>query len=120
MQSLKKFFICLIILLGSIPARSQNNELDSILDAILFEDEELVKLLTSKPKYHFLYWRTNYNNKTYYAGREIGDKQYNLSGQMYYFNYFGFYLGAAGAWYSQLDPHYNSTIVSPGINSRSL
>ncbi len=88
---------------------------DSLLDDLFFGDEELTGLFTEKKNYQFLYWRANYDSRTFFAGREIGSNQYNLSGQMYYLNSNGIFAGVSGAWYSQLDPGYRTTILTLGF-----
>jgi len=90
------------------------NKIDSILDEILFKKP---KIKNPSPIAHLLYWGTSYDNKTFYAGREVGVGQYSISGQLFYFNSLGFYIGGGGAWYSQLDPRYNNTIISAGYSN---
>ncbi|MCG8374717.1 MAG: hypothetical protein MI700_14335 [Balneolales bacterium] len=94
---------------------SQLSRVDSVLnDFLSVEDEGILDLFSQQKNFQFLYFRTNYDNKTFYAGREIGDNQYNLSGQLFYMHSKGFYAGLAGAWYSQLDPGYRTTVMSFG------
>ncbi len=87
---------------------------DSLLDDVLFGDDDLLSLLEMEQHFQFLYITTNWSNRTYYAGRENGDHQSNLSGQIYYMHSNGFYAGISGSWYSQLAPNYRSTIFSVG------
>jgi hypothetical protein len=42
---------------------------------------------------------------------------YNINGSLYFFHSKGFFIGASGSWYSQLEPGYNTTIISGGINT---
>lgn len=93
----------------------QEDRIDSVLTDFLFEeDDDLLGLLEGKKNFQFLYWRANYDTKTFYAGREIGNDQYNLSSQLFYLHSKGFYAGLSGAWYSQLDPGYRTTVLSFG------
>lgn len=87
---------------------------DSLLSDILFEDDDLMDLFDVKQNFHFLYLSSSWSNRTYYAGRENGDYQSNLSGQLYYMSSSGFFAGLSGSWYSQLDPNYRSTILTVG------
>jgi hypothetical protein len=96
--------------------RVQTQNVDSLLYEIFFEDDELNYIFNKKKNLHFLYFRTNYGSRTFYAGREIGVDQYNLFGQLYYFHSKGFYTGISGAWYSQLDPGYRTTTLSLGYS----
>lgn len=109
-----------IISLNILAQESELSELDSLIDEILVHDDDLNNLhdlIDGTKKYHFLYMNTGFNNKTLFAGREIGDNMYNLSGQLYYFISNGFYLGAAGTWYSQMDPGYQTTAISAGYSN---
>lgn len=103
-------------LLAGINAFSQEQEskLDSVLDAILFEDEDLLELLLEDVNYQYLYTRLNYNSKSLYAGRSIGVDQFDISGQVHYFHSSGFNIGIAGVGYSEFNPKYNTTILSAG------
>jgi hypothetical protein len=113
---MKKGLIIFISLISYvINTNSQTTALDSIIDEILFEEDNIELEIKQKKYYHFFYARTNYDYKTFYAGREIGTDQYNLSGQAYYFNSWGFYAGVSGAWYSQFEPKYSTTVLSAGI-----
>lgn len=72
------------------------------------------KLTTTK--YDFLYTGLNFNNKTFYAGREIGDDMIGASGHLFYFSHTGIYAGASGVCYDQMYPQYNSTTLSLGYS----
>ncbi|WP_163708620.1 hypothetical protein [Mangrovibacterium lignilyticum] len=89
--------------------------IDSLLNDVLFGDDDLYAIFKGKKHFQFIYAGTNYNSRTYFAGREIEDKQYNLSGQLYYMHSLGFFTGVSGSWYSQLDPAYRTTVISAGF-----
>jgi hypothetical protein len=89
-------------------------QVDSLLNEVLFDDDDLLDLLDMAQSFQFLYLAANWSNRTYYAGRENGNYQSNLSGQIYYMHSNGFYAGISGSWYSQLEPNYRSTIFSVG------
>jgi len=110
--------IIVFISLTAGRASAQEDHLDAILDSMFFsaEDDILLMLAEMNRNHNFIYARTSYNNRTTYAGREIGTDQHNLSGQIFYLNSKGIHLGVSGAWYSQMDPSYNSTVLSAGYS----
>ncbi len=121
MKRLIIFLILTVFFIANLNA--QKNEItdklreariDSLIDVIVFDDLETSTSPKLKKNYQFIYFRTNYNSKTFFAGREIGDQQYNLSGQLYYLHSKGIYAGVSGAWYSQLDPGYRTTVLTLG------
>jgi len=89
---------------------------DSLLIDFLGEDDDLLSLFDVDRNFHFIYAGSSYSSKTYFAGREIGTNQYSLSGQLYYMSSSGFFAGASGSWYSQLDPAYRTTVLSTGFS----
>ncbi|HKJ41552.1 MAG TPA: hypothetical protein VKA27_05625 [Sunxiuqinia sp.] len=99
-----------------IPDQLREARFDSLLNEILFEDDNLAYLLGVKKNYQFLYYRTAFDTRTFYAGREIGSQQYNFSGQLYYMHSKGIYAGVSGAWYSQLNPGYRTTVLTLGYS----
>ena len=99
-----------------IPDQLRDARLDSILNEVLFDDEDLSYLFQVKKNFQFLYWRSNFDTRTFYAGREIGTQQYNFSGQLFYMHSMGLFAGVSGSWYSQLDPGYRTTVLSVGYS----
>jgi hypothetical protein len=124
--------IILTIFLFSIPARSQEKSLDRMLDEVLFgkdlndsllesmtmDDIDLNEILNSTYNYRFIYVRSEFENKTYFSGQDLGISQYNITGQVYYQGSKGLNLGIAGIMYNQFDPKYNTTILTAGYNNR--
>lgn len=120
------YFLVLFVLIGSslkaqrsevdVPDQLREARLDSILNSVLFDDDNLSYLLGIKKNFQFLYFRSNFDTRTFYAGREIGVEQYNLSSQLYYMHSIGLYAGVSGAWYSQLDPGYRTTVLTLGYS----
>ncbi len=115
---MKKLIILLLafsLLSGKFAfSQEQESKLDSILDAILFEDEDLLQFLYEDHNYQYLYTRLNYASKSLYAGRSVGTDQFDLTGQIHYFHSSGFNLGIAGVAYSGFTPKYNTTILTAG------
>lgn len=110
----------LLILLGfCIPElKSQEEDLDSLLEVILFEDEEMVSLLAGKSNYQFLYVRTHFENESYFSGRDIGIEQQNYSAQISYFHSAGFSAGVGSIWYSQFNPRLYATSLMMGYSGK--
>ncbi len=111
----------LLLILSVISLRglqSQDTELDSLLDAILFEDEQLVSLISGKTHYQFVYLRTSFENRSYFSGRDIGIDQYNYSAQASYFHSAGFNAGVGSIWYSQFDPKLYATSLNVGYTGK--
>ena len=107
------------LLPGSFYLSAQEDKIDAILDSMFFntDDEILLMLAEMNRNHNFIFSRIGYDSRTVYAGREIGTDQYNLTGQLFYLNSIGLHLGVSGAWYSQMDPSYRSTIVSAGYSN---
>lgn len=114
---MRSVVIYILLMCCGIPAWSQVDRLDSLLNDLFGNDQEMMQLLNPPSAYYYLYGAIAGNSKTYYAGRELGDNMYNFSGNLYFFHSKGFFIGASGSWYSQLDPGYNTTVVSAGINT---
>jgi hypothetical protein len=114
-----KLSLVVALLPGSLYMSAQEDKIDAILDSMFFNtDDEILLLLAEMNRNHnFIYGRMGYDSKTVYAGREIGTDQYNLTGQLFYLNSIGLSLGVSGAWYSQMDPSYRSTVVSAGYSN---
>ena len=115
MKRLYIMFLAFSLLTGkNMFSQVEENKLDSVLDAILFEDEDLLKLIYEDAGYQFLYTGLNFNSKSLYAGRSIGLDQFDITGQVHYFHSSGFNIGIAGVAYSEFQPKYNTTILSAG------
>ena len=103
-----------------LPSYSQEakQQLDSLLDEIVFEDSDLVDALISKEdyKYNFFYLNSSYDGQSTFAGRDLGLNQFNITSQLMYFNSSGFNARIYGIWYSELEPHYNVTGLSIGYS----
>src|SRR4030043_1049279 len=114
---MRSVVIYTLLMMYGLSAWSQADRLDSLLDDVFGNDKEMMQLLNPRSAYCYLYSTITGDSKTYYAGRELGDNMYNINGNLYFFHSKGFFIGASGSWYSQLDPGYNTTVVSAGINT---
>ncbi len=114
--------VILVILFCSLyinNAFSQTDPIDSLLDKILFEDNDgYIEILDNTSKFQFLYSRINYDSNTFFAGRDIGVNQYNMTGQIAYFNSIGINLGAAAAYYSAIDPRISTILLMAGYSGK--
>lgn len=113
-------YLLLLVLPGFFNStlNAQEEQLDSLLEVILFEDEEMVALLTEKTNYQFLYARTHFENRSYFAGRDIGIEQQNYSAQLSYFHSAGISAGIGTIWYSQFNPRLYATTVMLGYSGK--
>jgi hypothetical protein len=114
---MRSAFIYILLILSGLSAWSQADRLDSLLNDLFRNDKEMMQLINPFSSYYYLYGTIAGDSKTYYAGRELGDNMYNINGSLYLFHSKGFFIGVSGSWYSQLDPGYNTTILSGGINT---
>lgn len=100
-------------------AYSQTERIDSLLNQILFDDEDgYLEVINSSKKFQFLYSRVSYDSNTFFAGRDIGINQYNMTGQIAYFHSIGISLGAAAAYYSEIDPRISTVLVMAGYSGK--
>lgn len=111
---MKSTLLTSIFLLSVITGMAQTDRIDSLLNDLLSDEKKINRLLEPNHSFMVLYAGTSYENQTFYAGREIGDNMYNVNSQLFLFSSKGFYLGASGMWYSQLEPKYNNTILLAG------
>ncbi|MCG8580074.1 MAG: hypothetical protein MI866_09165 [Bacteroidales bacterium] len=114
---MKNLTILSLLLLHSFISWTQEAYLDSVLNEVMYYDEsELLYMeLDSDKTYHFIYANSTYNSQSFYAGREVANPQYYLSGQVSYFNTKGFFMGfgtSSGTWFSaNNDANYNNSIM---------
>jgi len=112
---MKRGTILIMLLLWGFPALSQYDRIDSLLLDMFGNDKALNHLFDQPSASSYIYSGINCDSKTFYAGRELGDNMYSLNGNLYMFHSGGLYFGASGSWYSDLDPGYNSTLVTAGM-----
>lgn len=108
-----KKILVIILLLPCMAAFAQNDRIDSLLNDLIFNDTTIMKRF-EPTNYDFIYTGINYNNKTFFAGREVGSNLININGSIYYFNSTGLFAGISGIWYDQLTPGYSTTAISLG------
>ena len=117
---MKKYYSLLLFLTFSQILFSQDSEqvdeeLDEIIEYLMDLNEDvLVNTIIDLNKYHFIMVSTEFNNKTYFLGRDLGINQYNINTQIMYANHTGIFLGVSGTYYSKFDPSWDLTIVTGG------
>lgn len=94
------------------------NSQDSVLAAILINEADIDDILDAITNYKFIYARSEFENKTYFSGQDLGIDQYNIANQIFYQGPQGLNIGVAGILYSGFRPRYNTTIASVGLNRR--
>ncbi|MFC0877997.1 hypothetical protein ACE01N_15475 [Saccharicrinis sp. FJH2] len=122
---MKRLFIILLLIISIQFIKAQevtknDSLINAALDELLFEDDiDLYELFDGNTNFHFLYFGSMYNSRSFYAGREIIDPLtegsiHNTSAQLYYFISNGLYFGTSGAWYSQMDPSFRTAVFTLG------
>ncbi|MCD6447147.1 MAG: hypothetical protein J7L40_03155 [Candidatus Marinimicrobia bacterium] len=103
--------ILLIILFFSSFLIAQ--DIDSLLTIIESHqnNEKWMDILSGKANYHLLYFQVSYESDSYFAGRDIGLEQVNLTAQANY-SYKQFSLSTAVIIYPQLYPPLQATALS--------
>jgi hypothetical protein len=114
-MKMKKLIISVLLSVFGLPLLAQADRIDSLLFDVLENDRSMKHLFDQPSKYSYFYSGINIDNKTFYAGRELGDDMYSAIGNLYYFHSSGLFLGASGSWFSQTYPKYGSTIVTAGL-----
>lgn len=113
----KGLFLILVFLCSFQPlVYSQDDQIDSLLNEVIFEDDDLLDMLITSKNFQFLYSRLDYDTKTYFAGRDIGFTHFNATGQIVYFHSSGFSIGAASVYYRDLAPGINTHLITLGYN----
>ena len=130
MKRLKLFAILIII---SVPAFSQQEESldemideflfgksvqDSLIGSILTNEIDIIDIVDALYNNSFLYIRSDFENRTFFSGQDLGIDQFNIASQIYYQGSKGLSLGIAGIMYSKFEPRYNTTIFTAGYNNR--
>ncbi|QMU66442.1 MAG: hypothetical protein GKR88_20570 [Flavobacteriaceae bacterium] len=97
---------------------TNDEEIDSLLDELFFNDEQLVDdLLNSIHQYDFLYTNTTFNSNTFFAGRDSGIDQKNLIPQISYYSSSGFNASVSSVYYEQQNPNWDFVSLSGGYGN---
>ena len=109
-----KLILIQLLMLTRLSSWSQTDRVDSLLMDVMGNEIKTVTTTDTTHTSMALYGGLNYDSKSFYAGREVGDDMYNMNGYLFFFHSKGYFLGASGSWYSQLDPGYSSTVLMGG------
>lgn len=111
------FFLCCIVLTSHVFAQ-EDNETDEIIDNLLGDDDFVTNVLSNSENIQLLYFSTEFNNKTYFSGRDIGVDQFNINPQLLYIHSSGFFGGLSSIYYSEFNPNWDfiSTTFGYGNN----
>jgi len=111
---MKKYFTLFLVLSGIYSAFSQvaqiteiEKERNDILDDLFQDNSDIDELMVSLSNYQLLYISANYNDATYFSGRDIGIDQYNIRPQITYLNSSGVFASIYGIYYSELQPKWD-------------
>lgn len=119
---MRKLILVGIVLLSFVPRQhlfAQDAVADSLINNILFDENDgLFDALIADKNFHFIYSRVNYESNTFFAGRDIGFDMFNLTTQLAYFHSLGISLGAAAAYYSEMDPRISTVVLMGGYSGR--
>jgi len=117
---MKKLFLLALILASTLKIHAQEaspkeQETDEIIDGLLEKNEDIDDLIKSISKFQLLYISMNYNDKTYFSGRDIGVNQYNLTPKISYLHSCGIYASISGIYYSSFNPNWDLTTATLGF-----
>ena len=113
---MKKLIIFLMIMSGT-QLFAQTDKIDSLLNDLVYNDSDPLIMPEKPVKFDFLYAGGSLSSKSFYAGREIGSDMLSITGNIFYYNSTGLFMGVSGNWYDQLTPAYSNTTVSAGFST---
>lgn len=96
----------------------QDEDIDSLLDELFFNDQQLVDdLLNSINDYSFIYSSVSYSSNTFFAGRDSGVDQLNITPQVSYFHSSGFNASVASVYFESQNPNWDFISVTAGYGN---
>jgi hypothetical protein len=105
-------FVVLLFLCLSLPAQDFDHEIDSLLAVLRsHKEEDWMGLLQGNNTYHMIYTQAGFENKTYFAGRDIGVEQFNLMVSTSY-HYRGITAFFGGMVYPEFEPRWYASVLS--------
>lgn len=97
---------------------TDDQEIDSLLDELFFSDEKLVDdLLNALNDYNFIYSSVTYSSNTFFAGRDSGVDQFNITPQISYFNSSGFNAAVTSVYFENQDPNWDFVSITAGYGN---
>lgn len=98
--------------------KTDDQNLDSLLDELFFSDKEFVDdLLNSINQYDFLYASTTFNSNTFFAGRDSGIDQFNMIPQVSYYSSSGFNASVTSIYYQKQDSNWDFVSLTAGYSN---
>lgn len=85
----------------------EDNDTDEIIDNLLGDDNLIDDLIKTTKNFQLLYFSADYNNKTYFLGRDVGIDQFNITPQVLYLHSNGIFAGLSSIYYSEFDPNWD-------------
>ena len=97
---------------------TEDDEIDSLLDEMFFNDKQLVDdLMNAIGDYDFLYSSVTYSSNTFFAGRDSGVDQFNITPQISYFSSSGFNVAITSVYFQEQDPNWDFVAVTAGYGN---
>lgn len=97
---------------------NEDQEIDSLLDELFFSDQQLVDdLLNSINEYSFIYSSVTYSSNTFFAGRDTGVDQLNITPQISYFHSSGFNASVTSVYFEKQNPNWDFVSVTAGYGN---
>ncbi len=104
-----------------VNAQIEINEEEELIDELFLTEEiDLQNIIDVLYNHKTIYTTVNYTNKTHFAGRELkrlnGEvvNQISITPQVFYINSKGLVLGVSGLYLSELDPKWDTSILTIG------
>jgi len=115
----KKLTILILLFITQAMFSQENTKIDEEIDEIIdnlitLDDDYLIDLINEVNRYQIIVASLDFNDKTYFLGRDLGIEQFTIASQLMYKNSNGIYGGIAGAYYDKFDPKWDLTILTAG------
>ncbi|WP_440879947.1 hypothetical protein [Tenacibaculum sp. C7A-26P2] len=102
---------------GQVIEHDFTDDENEIISNIINEEGFDKFLELAKFKTDFLVISIDYNNNTYFSGRDVGIDQFNIAPQITYFNSLGLFLNFGATYFSEFDPKWDFTSISLGYGN---
>lgn len=94
---------------------TDDQEIDTLLDEMFFNDKELVdELMNAIGDYDFIYSSVTYSSNTFFAGRDSGVDQFNITPQVSYFSSSGFNAAVTSVYFQEQTPNWDFVALTAG------
>ena len=113
----KSIFLFIFICGTQLYAQEVLDETDDIINSLLKGEESLDEFIKTITNFQFIYFSADYNNKTYFSGRDIGVDQFNITHQVSYMHSKGWFAGLSGIYYSEFVPQFDYVSSNVGYGN---